>query len=88
MNVVLLKDLLSSKKFRVLLALVVLWSRPVREELGLSEGHAMPWLTIAFTAYFISQGFRDFGEEIHKAACVITPKGKAESEEVAKEISK
>jgi hypothetical protein len=61
-----LTDLLASKKFRVLLALVALWSKPVHEALAI-EGTALPWLTLAFATFFIAQGLSDLGGGIAQA---------------------
>lgn len=62
-------DLLQSKKFRALLALVILWAKPVHDTLGVPES-GLPWITIAFAAFFIAQGFRDLGEELVHAVRV------------------
>lgn len=59
-------DLLQSKKFKALLALVILWCKPVHDGIGLSV-EALPWITGAFAAFFLSQGFRDLGEELVRA---------------------
>ncbi len=75
-----LMDLLSSKKFKALLALVILWTKPVHDAIGLQDS-AMPWLTAAFCAYFIAQGLRDFGEEITKAATFLATKKPPEKDE-------
>lgn len=78
-----LTDLAQSKKFKALVALVALWSEPVRSSLGLDQ-YALKWLTLAFGAYFISQAFRDFGEEVNKAV----KSAKGEAEEADKEEKK
>lgn len=71
-----LAELASSKKFTALAALIVLWTEPVRTSLGL-DTYALKWLTMAFGAYFISQAFRDLGEELNDAAKTVSS-GKAD----------
>lgn len=74
-------DLLSSKKFKALLALVILWTKPVHEAIGIDiEG--LKWLTGAFAAYFVSQAFRDLGEELVTAVRVFI--GKTPTKEAPK----
>lgn len=72
-------DLLASKKFKALLALVILWTDAVSGSLGLSQT-ALMWLTGAFSAYFLSQSFRDFGEEIVSATRIYTEKDNAKKD--------
>lgn len=74
-------DLMSSKKFKALLALVVLWTKAVHESIGL-DPEALKWLTAAFAVYFVSQAITDFSENIIKTAAVFkgVPAPKEEKE--------
>lgn len=65
MDAPMVMDLLSSKKFKTLLALVVLSSTPLQGYIP--ESHYM-WLVIAFCCFFISQGIADLGGELRKPA--------------------
>lgn len=84
---VMLKDLLGSKKFTSLLALIVLWSESVRVPLGL-DNYALKWLTVAFCVYFVAQAAQDFAKEACKVATSMKKVSDTKPADVTKEATK